>query len=148
MTVDARLRTEARIRRCADAEFAFLGACETAVGGSRLPEEAINLAAGMQFAGYRHVIGTLWSVADTATARVARLEPYNPNKAVVLVIHGLMDTPATWTPLVNDLRSDHMGGAHAAFADGSVHFLRESLAMKTLAALCTRAGNEVIGEFD
>jgi pimeloyl-ACP methyl ester carboxylesterase len=41
-----------------------------------------------------------------ATARVARLEPYNPNKAVVLVIHGLMDTPATWTPMVNDLRAD------------------------------------------
>jgi pimeloyl-ACP methyl ester carboxylesterase len=41
-----------------------------------------------------------------ATARVARLEPYNPNKSVVLVIHGLMDTPATWTPLINDLRSD------------------------------------------
>ena len=41
-----------------------------------------------------------------ATARVARLEPYNPNKSVVLVIHGLMDTPATWVPLLNDLRSD------------------------------------------
>jgi triacylglycerol esterase/lipase EstA (alpha/beta hydrolase family) len=41
-----------------------------------------------------------------ATARVARFEPYNPNKAVVLVIHGLMDTPATWVPLLNDLRAD------------------------------------------
>jgi pimeloyl-ACP methyl ester carboxylesterase len=41
-----------------------------------------------------------------ATARVARLEPYNPKKTVVLVIHGLMDTPATWVPLINDLRSD------------------------------------------
>jgi pimeloyl-ACP methyl ester carboxylesterase len=41
-----------------------------------------------------------------ATFRVARLEPYNPNKSVVLVIHGLMDTPATWVPLINDLRSD------------------------------------------
>jgi pimeloyl-ACP methyl ester carboxylesterase len=40
------------------------------------------------------------------TARVARLEPYNPNKAVVLVLHGLMDTPATWTPLLNNLRAD------------------------------------------
>ncbi|MFL5328529.1 MAG: DUF1559 domain-containing protein [Gemmataceae bacterium] len=49
----------------------------------------------------------------------------------------------------NDLRSDHPGGAHAAFADGSAHFLRETMAMKLLAALCTRAGNEpVAAEFD
>jgi len=41
-----------------------------------------------------------------ATARVARLEPYNPNKTVLLVIHGLMDTPATWVPMLNDLRGD------------------------------------------
>jgi pimeloyl-ACP methyl ester carboxylesterase len=41
-----------------------------------------------------------------ATFRVARFEPYNPNKTVVLVIHGLMDTPATWVPMLNDLRSD------------------------------------------
>jgi pimeloyl-ACP methyl ester carboxylesterase len=41
-----------------------------------------------------------------ATARVARLEPYNPHKTVLLVIHGLMDTPATWVPLLNDLRGD------------------------------------------
>ena len=42
----------------------------------------------------------------STTFRVARLEPYNPNKSVVLVIHGLMDTPATWVPLINNLRSD------------------------------------------
>jgi len=41
-----------------------------------------------------------------STFRVARMEPYNPDKTVVLVIHGLMDTPATWVPLLNDLRSD------------------------------------------
>jgi hypothetical protein len=29
------------------------------------------------------------------TARITRLQPYDPNKIVVLVIHGLMDTPAT-----------------------------------------------------
>lgn len=40
------------------------------------------------------------------TARIARLEPYNPNKTVVLVIHGLMDSEATWTPMVNELRGD------------------------------------------
>jgi pimeloyl-ACP methyl ester carboxylesterase len=38
------------------------------------------------------------------TARIFRLQPYDPNKIVVLVIHGLMDTPATWTPMLNRLR--------------------------------------------
>src|SRR5881398_1680806 len=41
-----------------------------------------------------------------ATARVARLEPYNPNKTVLLVIHGLMDTTATWVTMLNDMRGD------------------------------------------
>ena len=41
-----------------------------------------------------------------STFRVARFGPYNPNKTVVLVIHGLMDTPATWVPMLNDLFGD------------------------------------------
>jgi pimeloyl-ACP methyl ester carboxylesterase/predicted GNAT family acetyltransferase len=41
-----------------------------------------------------------------STARVARLEPYNPNKTVLLVIHGLMDTPVTWVPMLNNFRGD------------------------------------------
>lgn len=40
------------------------------------------------------------------TARISRLQPYDPDKTVVMVIHGLMDTPATWTPMINKLRSD------------------------------------------
>lgn len=40
------------------------------------------------------------------TARIARLQPYDPNKTVILVVHGLMDTPATWTPMINTLRGD------------------------------------------
>ena len=40
------------------------------------------------------------------TARISRLQPYDPNKTVVLVIHGLMDSPATWTPMINALRGD------------------------------------------
>ena len=40
------------------------------------------------------------------TARLVRLEPYNPNKTVVLVIHGLMDSPTTWTPMIINLRND------------------------------------------
>src|SRR5437773_7459656 len=41
-----------------------------------------------------------------ATARIIRFEPYIPNKTVLLVIHGLMDTPVTWVPMLNDLRGD------------------------------------------
>jgi pimeloyl-ACP methyl ester carboxylesterase len=40
------------------------------------------------------------------TARISRLQPYDPSKTVVLVVHGLMDSPATWTPMINGLRGD------------------------------------------
>jgi len=40
------------------------------------------------------------------TARISRLQPYDPNKTVVLVVHGLKDSPATWTPLINELHGD------------------------------------------
>jgi pimeloyl-ACP methyl ester carboxylesterase len=40
------------------------------------------------------------------TTRLARLQPYDPNKTVVLVVHGLMSSPATWFPLINHLRAD------------------------------------------
>lgn len=44
----------------------------------------------------------------------------------------------------NDLRSEHKGGAHAVLADASARFLSQSLDLRILAALCTRAGREVI----
>ena len=47
-----------------DADLAFLSACSTAQPGTRLTDEAIQLAAAFQLAGYRHVIGTLWPVGD------------------------------------------------------------------------------------
>jgi prepilin-type processing-associated H-X9-DG protein len=47
-------------------------------------------------------------------------------------------------PFENDIRSEHPGGAHGLFCDGSVRFLRETLDLPTLAALCTRAGREII----
>lgn len=40
------------------------------------------------------------------TAHIVRLQPYDPNKTVVVVVHGLMDSPATWTPMLNHLRGD------------------------------------------
>jgi CHAT domain-containing protein len=55
-----------------DAELAFLSACQTAVGGAHLPDEAIHLAAALQFAGFRHVIATAWSIGDKQAPDVAR----------------------------------------------------------------------------
>ena len=52
-------------------EFAFLSACKTATGATNLPDEAITLAAAMHYTGYRHVIGTLWSVLDQVAADLA-----------------------------------------------------------------------------
>lgn len=40
------------------------------------------------------------------TARIARLQPYDPDKTVVLIIHGLADSQATWVPMINALRGD------------------------------------------
>ena len=37
---------------------------------------------------------------------IARLEPYDPNKTVVLLVHGLASSPTTWFPLLNQLRND------------------------------------------
>lgn len=38
--------------------------------------------------------------------RLARLQPYNPRKIPVLFVHGLGNSPATWSPLIEFLRGD------------------------------------------
>ena len=47
----------------------------------------------------------------------------------------------------NDMRSQHTGGAFGCLADGSVRFVGESLDRSILAALCTRDGGEIIGDW-
>ncbi|KAG1856786.1 CHAT domain-containing protein, partial [Suillus subluteus] len=51
-------------------EFAFLSACHTTVGDKSSPDEAIHLAAAMQFSGFRSVIGSMWSVDDDAARQI------------------------------------------------------------------------------
>ncbi|KAF8972567.1 CHAT domain-containing protein [Flammula alnicola] len=49
-------------------QFTFLSACLTSAGDVNLPDECIHLSAGMQFAGVRSVVGTMWTVYDRASA--------------------------------------------------------------------------------
>ncbi|MFJ3106564.1 CHAT domain-containing protein [Streptomyces sp. NPDC086835] len=53
-------------------EFIFLAACKTATGGLVLSNEVITLGAALHYAGFRHVVGTLWSVDDRAAHEIAR----------------------------------------------------------------------------
>jgi CHAT domain-containing protein len=47
-----------------NARLAFLSACETAQGDMERPDEALHLAATMLYAGFKSVIGTMWSMGD------------------------------------------------------------------------------------
>ncbi|MEU7614858.1 CHAT domain-containing protein [Micromonospora rifamycinica] len=64
-------RLAARSRSAGGADLAYLSACRTAAGGRDLPDEAIQLTAALQMAGFRHVIGSQWAVADRVAAQVA-----------------------------------------------------------------------------
>ncbi|KAF8810864.1 hypothetical protein BYT27DRAFT_7253320 [Phlegmacium glaucopus] len=45
-------------------DLAFLSACQTSKGDLTLSEEVVHLTAGMLAAGYRGVVGTMWSISD------------------------------------------------------------------------------------
>ena len=47
----------------------------------------------------------------------------------------------------NEPYSFHAGGANFLFADGHVGFVRDSIPLVTLAALCTMQAGEVVGEY-
>ncbi|MFJ6433535.1 CHAT domain-containing protein [Streptomyces sp. NPDC091416] len=53
------------------AELAYLSACHTARTGFTAVDETLHLAGGLQIAGFRHVVGTLWSIDDTVSVRIA-----------------------------------------------------------------------------
>jgi CHAT domain-containing protein len=47
-----------------NARLAFLSACETALGDMERPDEALHLSATMLYAGFKSVVGTMWSIGD------------------------------------------------------------------------------------
>lgn len=90
---DGNLELEEIIKRpLPHAQFAFLSSCQTAAGDATLPDEAVHLAAGMIFAGYRSVIGTMWSIYDEDGPTVAE---------------------EVYSELLKDGKADHTRAAHA-----------------------------------
>nr|WP_052478041.1 CHAT domain-containing protein [Kibdelosporangium sp. MJ126-NF4]CEL15596.1 hypothetical protein [Kibdelosporangium sp. MJ126-NF4] len=100
--------------RLADAELAYLSACSTAVAGPAQPDEALHLSSAFQLAGFRHVIASLWPVADSVAARAAdsfyeRLGDASTADRAASVLREISlelrashpDAPHMWAPLIH-----------------------------------------------
>jgi len=64
--------------------------------------------------------------------------------ALVIAHTGELDGPNSRPAHADQFWARHPGGAHFAFADGSVRFLKEKRPIAILRALATRAGGEVV----
>ncbi|MFJ4833622.1 CHAT domain-containing protein [Streptomyces sp. NPDC088747] len=97
-------------------EFAFLGACKTAVGGIASADEAITVAAALQASGWRHVIATLWTAYDESAAEITKdvygrlvhdgkLHPDRAgevlDEAVIALRRKNLDVPSKWAPFIH-----------------------------------------------
>ncbi|MET8515701.1 CHAT domain-containing protein [Streptomyces sp. NPDC005077] len=99
-----------------DAEFAFLSSCSTALTGYGQPDEAIHISAALQFAGFRHVVATMWTVLGRYAGFVAdhlynslstkgELESEECALALHYAVRELRAQPdmelAIWTPFIH-----------------------------------------------
>jgi prepilin-type N-terminal cleavage/methylation domain-containing protein/prepilin-type processing-associated H-X9-DG protein len=70
------------------------------------------------------------------------------NKFTGLIYDGFGSTSDGWSHRGSytntNFKSKHPGGVNFLFADGSVHFLRQTIALSTFCALGSRAGGEVV----
>ncbi|TDC63559.1 CHAT domain-containing protein [Actinomadura sp. GC306] len=98
----------------AHAELAYLSACSTADRSPDHIEESINLASAFHLAGFRHVIASLWPLADGIAVEAARAFyqalPSNPtasnaalalNQATRELRANYHDRPELWAPLIH-----------------------------------------------
>jgi CHAT domain-containing protein len=66
LTVERILQRDTSPRR-----LVVLSACQTASDGALVSDEPIHLASALLMAGFQHVVGTLWRVADRTAAQLA-----------------------------------------------------------------------------
>ncbi|KAF7335070.1 hypothetical protein MVEN_02257500 [Mycena venus] len=102
------------------ADLAFLSACQTATGDKKLEEESVHLAAGMQLAGYRGVIATMWTIRDNDAPQVAssvyehllKVSPPDPTRAAEalhLAVRKLREEGSGYTPFSHWVPFIHIG---------------------------------------
>jgi len=49
------------------------------------------------------------------TTRLTQLQPFDPARTPVIFVHGLQETPASWTPMIDSLRNDPWIREHYQF---------------------------------
>lgn len=76
---------------------------------------------------------TYWSSPYPLATAFTTMAPFNPKNGGAAVL--------------SRFRSEHVGGAQFAMADGSVRFTSENISQALLDAMGTRAGGETTGEF-
>jgi CHAT domain-containing protein len=97
-------------------ELAYLSACQTAASApeAHVPDEVIHLGSAFQVGGFRHVVGTLWSVSDSTAAQTARLfysglgTPASADRAPFAWHHAVQEVrrrypllPTRWAPYIH-----------------------------------------------
>ncbi|MGV9708414.1 CHAT domain-containing protein, partial [Streptomyces sp. NPDC003483] len=104
--------------RLPDAELAYLSACETTSARREFADEALHITGAFHMAGFTHVVGTLWAVADDTSLEVsdrfyaafgtARPFPGRSAHALREAVRGIRDhsegvreNPSLWAPYIH-----------------------------------------------
>ncbi|WP_329291759.1 CHAT domain-containing protein [Streptomyces sp. NBC_01455] len=104
--------------RLPEAELAYLSACETTSGRREFADEALHITGAFHMAGFTHVVGTLWAVADDTSWEVserfyAAFDPSHPfpghtahalREAVREIrenVEGVRENPSLWAPYIH-----------------------------------------------
>lgn len=98
---------------------------------------ANRTASGQSVTGFT---GPIWADSDNRIT-VTGTAPDGTNTTIAF---GQGPCAMNCNNLQGDIYSFHVGGANVTFADGSVRFLKDKISIVTLAALVTKAGNEVV----
>jgi prepilin-type N-terminal cleavage/methylation domain-containing protein/prepilin-type processing-associated H-X9-DG protein len=86
--------------------------------------------------------GFLWATGELRSGTYNHfLKPNDPQ--FDCIVNSIAPRPQTFTATgFKAARSLHTGGVNSLFGDGSVHFVRDSIASETWRAMATREGNE------